>query len=302
MKITQLVLIVALVIVAGFILLMAHPLDAQAGVCSGNNCRYMYCTSNADCGPTQFTGTPSCQGNDIWQMFTSYSCINPGTSGSYCVTSSIPRYEATCAGGQVCQSGKCVSPYNPGYGGGTCFNHTSKRCIGNLLYWYNSCGAHQDVAQDCTSSGLVCSQGACIKPATTGTGTGTSTGTGGTGTGSGTGNAHYMTKCQNGNIVWFDAAGNPNDVFRSCDDNNSCTIDSCDNSQCSNELKCDGSSCPTSSADYQKYCNGQTAGVSAATAGEKLRDFVKKWYGWIILIVILLILFVVIFRRLSTRV
>src|SRR6185436_18647010 len=110
-KITQVLMVAGVVAVAG-LFFAAHPLTAQAGVCSGGNCVYQYCRSNADCGTTQWTGAPTCQGNDIWQNFTSATCFNPGTSSSYCVKNSTPRYQASCAGGQTCQSGKCVSPYS----------------------------------------------------------------------------------------------------------------------------------------------------------------------------------------------
>jgi hypothetical protein len=48
-----------------------------------------------------------------------------------------------------------------------CSSHTSKQCISNILYWYNSCGALESLAQNCNNTNQICQSGQCVnKPIT----------------------------------------------------------------------------------------------------------------------------------------
>jgi len=45
---------------------------------------------------------------------------------------------------------------------GNCIPHITRSCISNIAYWYNSCGALTDIAQNCNLTNQLCSQGQCI--------------------------------------------------------------------------------------------------------------------------------------------
>lgn len=61
-----------------------------------------------------------------------------------------------------------------------------------------------------------------------------------------------------------------------------------------------GSDSDTVNLSGTATANPNTAGVSNTTAGAKLFEFVKQWYLWIIVLIIMAVLFVIIFRRLSS--
>ncbi len=63
------------------------------------------CSKNADCGADHYLTSPFCQSDNVWQNFITYTCHNPGTSGSYCSDSTAPKLKETCGGG--CNAGKC---------------------------------------------------------------------------------------------------------------------------------------------------------------------------------------------------
>ena len=46
----------------------------------------------------------------------------------------------TCSDGKTCSAGKCVA---------NCASRASKKCDGNILYWYNSCGVQEGLAENC---------------------------------------------------------------------------------------------------------------------------------------------------------
>lgn len=201
----------------------------------------------------------------------------------------ICSYEQTCSGSSCVTSGYTPPPtyqstYTP---------HMFKGCAGNISYWYDSLGNQQDIYQNCNLTGQICSNGGCTgliytpapvipTPKTTP---------------APAYDKHYVTKCYSNDIYWHDSKDEVQDLFKSCSDDNECTLDVCGDRQCKNELKCDGSTCTADSEDYLKYC------VTAATVSENpLADFLKKWYIWIIIAIILIFLFIIVFRRLSSNV
>jgi hypothetical protein len=131
-----------------------------------------------------------------------------------------------------------------------CTQNASKQCISNIVYWYDSCGAVQSIYQNCNTTNQVCQNGACVA-GTTDTNTNTT--------------QHSTTKCYNNNVYWYDSNGLLQDLYKNCNDNNSCTTDSCANSACSNVQKCDGSTCAQGSADYIKYCATTTTTTTSTT-------------------------------------
>ena len=96
-----------------------------------------------------------------------------------------------------------------------CVSRASAKCISNILYWHNSCGALESIKQNCNTTGQVCQNGACI------------------------------SQQQQPPI---NSGGTP------AIQQNSCLFYSCQGTACANVLKCDGSTCPAGSADYTNYC------------------------------------------------
>src|SRR3989344_885931 len=65
------------------------------------------CNNNADCGTNGYTGGPFCQGNSVYQNFTTYTCNNPGTQNSFCSNSTAAQLQQTCSNTQTCSNGSC---------------------------------------------------------------------------------------------------------------------------------------------------------------------------------------------------
>lgn len=175
-----------------------------------------------------------------------------------------------------------------------CAYHSYQRCVGSYLYWYDSCGNQQDVAQYCYNG---CYNNYCLysnyynyndynnctyhayKQCL--------------------GNSiywysscgvqqdlysicpsslicqygqcanyvqpayqpiqlnynpYYKKICSGSSILWQDSLGAVSGLYKNCDDANSCTLDFCSGDICSNILKCDKSTCADNSADYNTYC------------------------------------------------
>lgn len=162
-----------------------------------------------------------------------------------------------CSGG--CYNNSCQNNNN-NYS--NCNYHAYRLCVGNNIYWYDSCGNQQDLFQSCSGTNMICRYGQCTyyqpvpvpNPYIT----------------------HYSTKCFNDGIYWYDSYGAINTLYKTCADNNTCTLDSCSAKKCSNVLKCDGSTCATGSQDYNTYCQTSAPAVTpAATGGLSISFFVK---------------------------
>jgi len=64
------------------------------------------CSANVDCGNNQWViGTETCNGENVFKNYLSYTCNNAGTATSYCSNSVISTINQTCAYG--CTSGSC---------------------------------------------------------------------------------------------------------------------------------------------------------------------------------------------------
>jgi hypothetical protein len=152
-----------------------------------------------------------------------------------------------------------------------CAPRASKQCISNIVYWYNSCGVLQSVAQNCNRTNQICQNGQCVNKITQT-------------------DSHSIKSCYNNNLYWYNAQGMVQDIAQNCNDNNQCTLDGCQTNACTNVLKCDGSTCAINSPDYIKYCqnnpqnqmqnmqngglnngmnNGMSGGLSIALFGQK---------------------------------
>ena len=151
---------------------------------SGKLCWYNSCDIKEDlaedCGADALTANYQCSGNwtqresiikgcannictsgPVWRNAEDCSINGKVCSGGICVAACMPKTCATlgnyvcgshgdgcgnnlncgaCGANQVCSNGQCVS---------SCAAHASKKCDSGKLYWYNSCGAKEELFQDC---------------------------------------------------------------------------------------------------------------------------------------------------------
>jgi len=147
-----------------------------------------------------------------------------------------------CSNGCYNNSCQGYNNNNNNYSYNNCAYHAYKLCVGNNIYWYDSCERQQDFLQSCAGVNMVCKYGQCVyqqpyvppvNPYV----------------------AHLKTACSAGNIYWYDSLGSKTELYKNCADENSCTIDACSAGKCSNDVKCDGSTCAVGSADYNNYCS-----------------------------------------------
>lgn len=79
--------------------------------CLNSNCIIgnIICYNNVDCGTNSYIGDLFCQSGNVYQNFISFSCLNPGTTQSYCNNFTSPLLNQTCLQGQTCSNGQCVN-------------------------------------------------------------------------------------------------------------------------------------------------------------------------------------------------
>lgn len=65
------------------------------------------CSTNSDCPASGFTGSLTCQNNDPYQNYRTYTCLNPGTASAVCDEDNVSTKKEMCAGAQGCDSGGC---------------------------------------------------------------------------------------------------------------------------------------------------------------------------------------------------
>jgi len=111
--------------------------------CNNGSCtsQSIACGSDADCGFNGLSGNAFCQYNNVYKNYITHSCNNPGTNQSFCSNSLTPQLMSTCSPTQQCSNGSCTAY--------SCISNYQQRCSGNDLYWYDSCGNQQSVAQHC---------------------------------------------------------------------------------------------------------------------------------------------------------
>jgi len=106
-------------------------------------------------------GCSSDAGCDDGNPCTSDSCV-----GGSCSNVALADGSSCLADGDVCtydrcESGVCSHPLIPGCGEVECVSHASSACLGGDVYWYDSCGAVEELRFDC-GSGESCVDGACV--------------------------------------------------------------------------------------------------------------------------------------------
>ncbi len=233
-----------------------------------------FCNTNADCGGTVIVGVQSCMGNGVYQDYITNTCINPGTSNSSCFTTRNSQLVQACQ--NQCNSGVCTSgtTNNSGTTQYTCISHSYERCVGNAVYWFNSCNAKQGLVTTC-SDNQMCQGNACFNNATQ-----TPAPT-----------AHFTKICSDNSIYWFDSNGVRQEIYQQCIGNQLCQ-----NSQCVITQK-NATVQPT--VQTNQNIDQGASNSTAAVSGSPMLDFLKKWWVWILVVFIITVLFVVIFRRLS---
>ncbi|MEK6914549.1 MAG: putative metal-binding motif-containing protein [Nanoarchaeota archaeon] len=65
------------------------------------------CSSDNDCGSDSFVGNRFCSNDDVYQNFRDVSCLNPGSSGSFCSSNTNAQLIEDCNFG--CENGSCKS-------------------------------------------------------------------------------------------------------------------------------------------------------------------------------------------------
>jgi len=185
---------------------------------------------------------------------------------------------------------------------GLCTYHHHQQCVGNSLYWYDSCGNQQDIAQYCSNGCYnnscqnynnnynnynictyhaykLCSGNNIYWYNSCGSQEDLFQSCLGTNLICQYGQcvyqqpvikintyvAHYKLSCYANSIYWYDSVGNASGLYKNCNDGNSCTLDSCAARQCSNILKCDGSTCAAGSPDFNNHCSNNSTTTAINT-------------------------------------
>jgi hypothetical protein len=125
------------------------------------------CNVNSDCGDNGAVAE-YCSGNDVWQDYRTWTCINPGTNEAYCRYSDTAQLVEICSSGCVdaeCANAVCSSDSDCGENRWV----KSPYCIGNDAYQkyrtWTCAGSgceHNDedrLKQSCTH----CSGGLCVE-------------------------------------------------------------------------------------------------------------------------------------------
>ncbi len=148
----------------------------------------------------------------------------------------------TCLYNQTCQSGYCVNNNN---------YNDHRGCYNNSVYWFDTYNTRQGLIQTCTGN-QTCQNGYCVNnyiPPTP---------------------SNYKG-CYSNDLYWYDGSTNVRlSFYKSCSDNNACTLDSCSGSTCTNLLKCDGTTCASGSESYVKQCT--VCGDGVCSQGETIQS------------------------------
>jgi uncharacterized repeat protein (TIGR01451 family) len=111
-------------------------------ICNNGSCtdQTINCSTNAQCGTNAFTGSPFCQGGDVFQNYTTHTCNNAGTPTSYCSTNTAAQLKTNCTANQTCANGSCTDQ--------TIACTTSSQCGTNAFTGSPFCGQNGDVYQN----------------------------------------------------------------------------------------------------------------------------------------------------------
>lgn len=272
--------------------------------CSGEKCRYR-CESDSDCEEEkcECSKGPCCDGCDYKSSSTScdvelqtqYACPWGSSCGADVAkrTRTKIRY---CSG----SSAKCTGKWD------------------DWLKWSNWTVADYCSANEvCRSGNSQCQySSACVQPPPPSPPTYIK---------------NFRRYCYDNDIYWFDSNGVRQGKHLECSDENECTLDGCENDACFNNLECDGTTCELDSSDYCQNCEhcGDDScncdenvcecpidceraeveepepepelepekGAAAAALALTLKSLAKKWYVWLLLWIVFVVLLYTIFKR-----
>jgi hypothetical protein len=213
-----------------------------------------------------------------------------------CVGNSIYWYSScgnqqelyfNCTNGQICQYGECVIapqiPNNIIVPTNNYVAYSRISCNGNSLYWYDSLGAVSGLNRNCADTNSctmdTCSGTACINTLRCDGSTCVA------------GSDDYKKYCPTA------VAGAETVVVQ-----NNCGNGLCEpnlgetNANCSNDCKLNTTTIDTNPAPVQA-----AAAVSSPKAASGFSVFLKRWYLWILGALVLIFLFVAVFKRLSSE-
>ena len=257
--------------------------------CYGNSCQYNNSVNNNYNNYNNYSNCTYhayklCSGNNIYWYD---SCNNQQDLYS------------PCTNGLVCQYGQCVAqmilPATPATQPASNYTaHFKTACYGNSIQWFDSLGSVSGLYKSC-SDGNGCTLDTCANDKCTNT-------LKCDGSTCAIGSADYNADCPANSGQAFvtippSAAVQPSDSTH------------CGNGLCEATLGETNANCPAdcklSGASAAPVAPGDAANsaaaVSSAPATTGFMGFLKHWYAWILVALILIFLFVVVFRRLSSE-
>jgi hypothetical protein len=102
------------------------------------------CANNIDCGVSGFIGNFYCTGNNVFRDFQSYTCMNSGTSASYCNALLNQTLVQNCP--DKCYLGSCVEI--------TCYNDSE--CDDGNQYTTDTCQFPGTINSTCSHGSIRC--------------------------------------------------------------------------------------------------------------------------------------------------
>ncbi|MBN1283577.1 MAG: hypothetical protein JXA24_07395 [Proteobacteria bacterium] len=179
-----------------------------------------------DCGVDQWTGTPFCQSNDVYQSYIDRGCLSASCTQS---TTNKKKEECDLAG---CLNGAC------------CESHASYKCYSDDVYWYSSCNNREDKKQECGTDGYVgspycqsgdvyqsyanygCSGSSCTSSTTAKLKTDCGTLNCDPDTGACCIN-HSYKQCYGGDVYWYTSCDAKQDMYKDCHATQTCSNATC---------------------------------------------------------------------------
>ena len=112
----------------------------------------------------------------------------------------------------------------------SCAPHASQRCVGNSVYWFDSCNVQQELIQTC-SSNQICSNGSCVNNCV----------------------SHTTQKCVGNNVYWFNSCNDQEELKQNCSSNQICLNGNCTIVACSSNTDCG-----TNGYEGSPFCQGNS--------------------------------------------
>ena len=203
------------------------------------------CSTNSQCGTNGYTGSETCQGGNVWQNYTTYTCNNPGTASSTCTPSTVSQQKTVCGTNQTCSGGTCTTNSIPTLTA-NCSTSPSSVLVNNSVqftpaplggtgvYTYQWSGACNGFSQNCYNS--YTNAGTQTATLTVVSGTQTATANCSVAVNSPTTNTyvfHSTYRCFGNGVYWFDSNGSRQDLYQACTGNQTCPTNS---SVCVNQV------------------------------------------------------------------